>query len=298
MKITYKNLGKLGVLPINLPVIELGSGSPKGLILALQHGAEVAPLWVIKKIIEQKESLKGSISIIPVANPMGFVYGTRNESVENKNLNRSFPGSQQGDFTSKLANNIFEICQKQDFVIDLHTFSNRQSPFIAGYSASQDPVQKKTNKLLNGLNPEIVWKTDEGSKNDSKFKGSLNGQLNKINIPSVFIEMPNYQLIKNKAVDDVTNGIINIFKSYPDLVSDKIICQQYSAKFIYSNFAGLFEAKVKVMDQIKTGQPIGIIYQLPDFKPIEITAPANGIIMTILEKGVVRTGSKIASLGV
>jgi predicted deacylase len=296
MKISNLKIGDLGILPVSLPVIKFGNGRPKGLILALQHGGEYSPLWIIKELIKNREKIKGTLTIVPVANPLGFVFGERNEKVENKNLNRSFPGKALGDFTARLAKNLMQLSQSQDFVIDLHTFSDRQSPFIVGYDANNESLNPEIKKIVNLLKPDLIWKVNQRQAEDKRFAGALDAELSKQNIPSVFIEMPNYQLIDEGLIEKISRGIINVFNQNEDRTKAEI--PELAAKYVYSDLAGIFEAKVKLLQPIKQNEVIGLTYELPGFGPKEVKSPYAGTVMTVKAKGVVRTGSKIASIGV
>jgi len=301
MKTLKEKIDQLGSLALELPLLKFGQGQPKGLIVAGQHGGEHSPLKIIQKLLEQKEKIKGTISIIPAANPLGLIFETRNEPLTNKNLNRSFPGKPDGDLADRLAQAIFQLSLNQDFVIDLHAFTKRQAPFLAGYECRTNKVKKKIKKIICLLNPEVVWQVNPNKAEDQQFLGSLDGQLALVGVPAIFIEMPNLALISEKLTKKISQGIINVFNCF--LTKEKKYQQtqkikQFNGKQIYAKQAGLFQAKVKILNRVKAGETIGEITAWPDFNQVKILAEAEGTILTILEKGLVNNGSKIASLGV
>jgi len=295
MKIKTINLGKIGILSVNLPLIKIGSDKPKGLILSLQHGGESSSLFVIEELIKRQEMIKGTILILPIANPFGQIFEQRNEIIENKDLNRNFPGNPKGNFTSKLAAKIFSLAKNCDFVIDLHNFS-RLSPVLAGYCQSQKKTDLKVKKMLNLFQPEIVWKTEPSNGEDKRFKGALDQVLTEQKIPSIFIEIPQPGLVEDSQIEKVKQGIINIFNGfYHNLKINQV--KEYKASYIYSNYSGIFESLKKPLDVIRAGQLIGQITLIPEFEKIDIKSEKSGVIISIKPKEVVKLGSKLCSVG-
>jgi len=290
-------IGKIGLFKVALPYLVIGSGKPAGLIVALQHGGESASLLVIKQLIKEQKKLKGTAIIIPVANPFGQIFGQRNEIIESKDLNRSFPGNKNGDFTSRLACAIFALGKKSDFILDLHNFS-RFSPVIAGFSSSQGKNQKAVIKLLKIFNPEIVWETKPNQGEDKRFKGTLDEAFTNINKPSIFVEMPNIFLVTAGQIARVKKGILNVFKEFNrQTIKTKRKIPVFRQKYIYSDQAGIFAPKVKPLEKIKKEGILGGLTLIPEFKEILIKSPYDGVVLTIKPQEVVRTGSKIGSLG-
>lgn len=292
-------MGRACAWSIELPVLKFGQGKPKGLLVAGQHGGEHSPLKIIKRLLEQQKKIKGTVTIIPAANPLGLIFETRNEPLTNKNLNRLFPGKANGDFGDRLAEKIFKLCLDQDFVIDLHAFTQRQAPFLAGYECEAGKIKEKIKKIIHLLKPELVWQVNLKRTEDKQFFGSLDGQLCLAGVPAVFLEMPNLALLNEKLLEEISQAIINVFNGF--LLKEKNHKQkikQFHAKQIYANQAGLFEARAGILDQVKAGEIIGEINALPGFNKIEVLAESPGTILTILEKGLVKNGSKIASLGI
>jgi len=94
------------------------------LITAGIHGDE-GPwgAWAIRKLLERitASELRGSIRIIPVTNPLAMQADKRNAPVDQLDLNRSYPGSDTGSYTERVAHTIVEHALPDvDYVIDLH----------------------------------------------------------------------------------------------------------------------------------------------------------------------------------
>lgn len=109
---------------LTLAIGSVGQGEPIAVITAGVHGDE-GPwgAWAIHQMLDSIpiENLKGTIRVIPVANPLAMQADLRNAPVDQLDLNRAFPGDSQGSYTERVAACIVEhALQDADYVIDLH----------------------------------------------------------------------------------------------------------------------------------------------------------------------------------
>ncbi|MFC1663367.1 succinylglutamate desuccinylase/aspartoacylase family protein [Patescibacteria group bacterium] len=298
MKTTNYKIGTVGTLEISLPIIELGSGQPRGTIISLQHGGELSSILINKLLVEREKSIIGTIRLLPVANPFGLIQDSRVDPIDNKNINRQFPGRADGDFTARLSAALFELCQASDFVLDLHNFSQRQSPLLAGYAQiSKEKKDAEINKLISLLKPDAVWQVDTKRQQDQRYNGALDEVLATNNIPSIFIEMPNINLINQSMIDRVADGIQNIFNNFQNPFIGKGNIPEFNANYLYADQAGLFESTIKPLTNIVIGETLGTVHNLKNFKKTEIKSHLSGTVLSVLGRGVIRTGSKLASIG-
>ncbi|MHB8624813.1 MAG: succinylglutamate desuccinylase/aspartoacylase family protein [Aggregatilineales bacterium] len=112
------------VSQVNLAVGRVGSGSPTALIAAGVHGDE-GPwgAWAIHKLLStvSTDELRGSLRVVPVANPLAMESDTRNAPLDTLDLNRVFPGSAEGSHTERLAAALVTHgVEGADIVIDVH----------------------------------------------------------------------------------------------------------------------------------------------------------------------------------
>jgi predicted deacylase len=91
---------------ISVKIGRVGTGSPVGLLTASVHGDEgpwgARAIW---RLLEQTplSDLKGSLRVVPVANPMAMEADSRYSSLDALDLNSSFPGNPGGSHTQRLA---------------------------------------------------------------------------------------------------------------------------------------------------------------------------------------------------
>jgi predicted deacylase len=110
---------------VNMPVhvVHGRRSGPVLLVSAAVHGDEINGVEIIRRLLTHKslDRIKGTLIAIPVVNVYGFVSKSR-YLPDRRDLNRSFPGSENGSMASRLANVLMtEILPHTSHIIDLHT---------------------------------------------------------------------------------------------------------------------------------------------------------------------------------
>lgn len=300
-------IGSLGVVDLDLPLTEFRSKEkgPKILLIANQHGRELSGILVLEKLFSQlnnRNDFKGSILAIPTANPLGLLLGTRNEPVESKDLNRQFPGKMGKDLVQKIAREIYEQAKQVDLVIDLHTFTSRNSPIIGISIKSSNEVMKDAKEALLALSPDVVWQIDVENAEDQRFLGALDIALCQKGIPAIAIEMPPLFNFSEKQLQKVVDGLINILSLKGMLQNKEFEAEKkeipiFSINYFYSDMAGMFIPKKSIMDKVKGGEVIGEIVDINNLSRKKVISDQEGVILTISFRDFVRYGSKLASIG-
>ncbi len=112
-------------IPVSLPVqvVHGKKDGPVMFVSAAIHGDEVLGVEVIRRVLKHPalRNLAGTLLAVPIVNAYGFINHSR-YLPDRRDLNRSFPGSDQGSLASLLAD-IFmrEVVQRCTVGIDLHT---------------------------------------------------------------------------------------------------------------------------------------------------------------------------------
>ena len=110
---------------INMPihVRRARKDGPTVFVSAAIHGDEINGIEIIRRLLKSK-TLKLSTGTLVLA-PMVNVYGVLNKSrymPDRRDLNRSFPGSEQGSLAGVVAHRFLtEVVEHCDYGIDLHT---------------------------------------------------------------------------------------------------------------------------------------------------------------------------------
>ena len=109
---------------VELAIGEVGEGHPRALVTAGIHGDEGPwSAWAIHKMLGSVdlEELRGSLRVVPVANPLAMEADARCSPMDGLDLNRAFPGKPNGSHSERLATALTrQAIEDVDVVIDLH----------------------------------------------------------------------------------------------------------------------------------------------------------------------------------
>jgi len=110
---------------VNMPVhvVHGRQSGPVMLVSAAVHGDEINGVEIIRRLLSHKfiDRIKGTLIAIPVVNVYGFVSKSR-YLPDRRDLNRSFPGSENGSMAARLAHVLMtQIIPHCSHIIDLHT---------------------------------------------------------------------------------------------------------------------------------------------------------------------------------
>jgi predicted deacylase len=114
---------------------------PTLFVSAAVHGDEINGVEIIRRLLQHKalKSIRGTLLAIPIVNVYGFVNHSRYPP-DGRDLNRSFPGSDRGSLTGRVAETfVREIVAKSTHDIDLHTGARHRSNFPQIRADLDDP---------------------------------------------------------------------------------------------------------------------------------------------------------------
>lgn len=117
------------------------------LITAGVHGGEYVGIETAMRLINELETNKmfGNVVICPVINTDGFYSGVKQIStIDGKNLNREFPGNENGTISQKIAFDIEKYLYPiADFIVDLHggDINEKLTPIIFFPYASGEDIK-------------------------------------------------------------------------------------------------------------------------------------------------------------
>ncbi len=110
---------------LSLTTLLLRGASPGPVvgISATIHGDELEGVLILRELWRtiNRQDLKGTLWLLPVANPQALGTLSRNTPVDMLDLNRNFPGNPDGWLSEQLAWTItHEFLERLDYYVDLH----------------------------------------------------------------------------------------------------------------------------------------------------------------------------------
>ena len=284
-----------------IPAAGLGGGEKRISIVTGTHGDELEGQYVCyelqRRIRENNSCLTGIVDIYPALNPLGIDSITRGIPAFDLDMNRIFPGSEDGSMPEYIASKIIDDLSGSAMVIDIHA-SNiflREIPQIRINTLSRDTLVPYA-KLLN---VDYVWIHAAATVLESTLAHSLNS----IGTPTLVVEMGVGMRITKAYGDQLVDGIFALMKELGiwngDVITPKepIISEDGEVFFINAGKAGVFVPDVEHWKNVKKGDHIGdILNPLTGEIAETIFAQTDGIVFTLREYPIVSEGSLIARI--
>lgn len=276
------------------------SGDEKRLsIVTGVHGDELEGQFVcyeLNRLLgEKKEHLKGIVDIYPALNPLGVDSVTRGVPGFDIDMNRIFPGDEEGAVTEHIASRIMADIEGSDFCVDLHA-SNiflREIPQIRMSGSRAEALLSYAKKM----NVDLVWIHESAPVLES----TLSHGLNSIGVPTFVVEMGVGMRITRSYGHQITEGIFCLMKELGMWTGDTIIPREPMISLnrklglVHAEKAGIFMPFVEHLGVVKEGQPMGqILNPLDGTIMEEVVSPISGLVFTLREYPVVSTGSLLA----
>ena len=278
------------------------SGNEKRIsIVTGTHGDELEGQYVCyelqRRIRENIGCLTGIVDVYPAINPLGIDSITRGIPGFDLDMNRIFPGSEDGSMPEYIASKIIEDLSGSAAVIDIHA-SNiflEEIPQVRINELSRDTLVP----LAKLLNTDYIWVHSSATVLESTLAYSLNS----IGTPTLVVEMGVGMRITKKFGDQLTNGIFALMKELgiwsAEVITPKepIISEDGEVSFINAGKSCVFVPCVEHWKNVKKGAHIGdILNPLTGEINERIVSPAEGIVFTLREYPIVNEGSLIARI--
>lgn len=289
-------INKNRLTPINL------TGNEKRIcIITGIHGDELEGQYVcyelIRQIKENMQFLNGIVDIYPALNPLGIDSVHRGMPTFDLDMNRIFPGSENGAMAEHIAAKIVEDIDGADICVDVHS-SNIFLREIPQVRISEN-VAESLLPYAKLLNTDFIWVQPI----TTVLKSTLAHNLNKMNIPTLVVEMGVGMRITKEYCKQIVMGIFNLMKELNiwtgkvEDMSNPIVSTDREVTFIHADSSGIFIPSVEHWKGIKAGEHMGdILNPLTGEIEEKIFAPCDGMIFTLREYPVVYSGSLIARI--
>jgi len=225
------------------------------------------------------EKLTGTVKIVTISNIKAFEKRSMEDDI---NINRMFPGDKMKGYTDALAYYLFnEVILKGDYYIDLHGGDMVESliPYSMYHKSGKKEIDKKSLTLAQyyGL-PNIMSTTPN--------KGMPYVNASEKNIPSIIVDAGEIGQLDEVFVSMHLNGLYNVCKYLGCIDGEPKKPENIN---YYKNFVrvqtsqkGIFYTKVKIGEQVKKDQIIGIIEDYFGNEVEKIVSPITGRVMFLI----------------
>ncbi len=277
------------------------------LITAGIHGAEHSPILALQRLAKtlDPKKLSGTVILVHIANPPSFFGRTIYYGPDGKNLNRSFPGKENGTITERIAFVITEkLIRRADLYIDSHSGDGNESlnSYVAFYENDTVPQElvETGRRMAHASGFDYIKPIRGRSLNFPEAKYTINTGFI-LGKPSINLESG--ELGKPQEIDILRNyeGILNIMRELKMLTDKKpkkfknlIFITQ--AKTITSEHKGLFYALVERKQKVKKDQLLGYVTDLFGNRLQEVRAPFSGVVVYFTATPPISKGEALVNL--
>ena len=282
-------------LPVN--VINGSESGAKLWISAAIHGDEINGVEIIRQVVSQVDAskLNGTLVAVPIVNVFGFIDQSR-YLPDRRDLNRCFPGSENGSLASRLANLFMrEIVNRCTHGIDLHTAAIHRTNLPQIRANLENPETYRCAKAF-------------GSKvmiHSNTRDGSLRQAVSNKGLPILLYEAGEALRFDEDAIDMGVKGIFRVMKQLGmyELSTDNQLpreeesLQVEQSKWVRANRSGIFIIQTKLGEMVTKKQVIGIITDALGNKTIEVKSPLTGIVIGHVQNPLVNQGDALIHVG-
>lgn len=264
-------------LSISAQVLRGKLSGPILFISAAIHGDEINGVEIIRRLLQHGalRSLHGTLIAIPIVNVHGFLNHTR-YLPDGRDLNRSFPGSDKGSLTGRVAHTfVNEIVNKCTHGIDLHTGSRHRSNFP---QIRADLGDSETLKMTEAFGVPVAI--------DARIRdGSLRECAADSGVPVILYEAGEALRFEEMYIRAGVKGIINVMRSIGMLRASRskkpvtlpIISNKTS--WVRSPESGILRTLTPLGGKVTKGQTLALVANPLGTTETAINAPTDGMVI-------------------
>ncbi|MAG28975.1 hypothetical protein CL632_02420 [bacterium] len=294
-------IAPLGVFDLSLPVIRFGTGSPRVLIINNLHGNELTGFYVLEKLVSNlPKDVKGSLTILLSANPLGLIHKQRFLPLDNIDLNRGYPNPPQArGINSKLKEELVKLGLEHDIILDLHTFM-RPCLSAALLLPHRKTDQQKVKKYLSTLNTEIIIPMNI-KQQEKRVESSLGIHLIKQGKIFLAAEYPPVRCITEKQITHYQQGLKNLLQTIGVFADKKTSTTQcppmLERQQVIGSCTGLFTPKQDIGAKVNMNDLLGDFIDIKTLSKTPLISPFSGILTELADREFYIYGEKMATIG-
>jgi predicted deacylase len=292
VNITISRLPSDTLIDLNIFAFRGKKDGPVLLLTGGIHGDEINGIEIIRRLIKENQLMpdKGTVIAIPLVNVYGFIYNSR-ELPNGRDLNRCFPGSENGSLANRLAYILMKkIIPLIDLGLDFHTGGNR----ISNYPQIRCVIDNEANQELAmsfgapfTLNSELIDK-------------SFRKEAARFGKPILVFEGGEALRLDELSIQEGKNGVYRLMqhlgmKDYNMLPQHTRIMTANS--WLRAKTSGIFNAYIEYGAHVYKNQALAAITDPYGKSNQLIKAPHDGHVVGLNNMPVINAGDALIHLG-
>lgn len=299
-----------GVDPaLQIPVVVVNGAKPGPVlsIVAGTHGTEYATIIAVERLIDELDpkEISGTVILVPLVNVNSFLQKVPHVNpVDGKNMNRMFPGKQDGTQTDRASWLLTkDVVEQSDYLIDLHGGDLDENLRPYSYwprtgNAKFDSVTREM-VLAFGLDNIIIFEDRPTDPNNSRYLDNTAVTRGK---PAIIVEAGYAGNVETDDVSRIVRGCLNVLrdrKMLPGEVTPVENAVWYSSVVtLTSEQNGIFYPVVKRGTYVQKGMRIGYVTDFFGNRIEDVSATVSGVVLFICAVPSMKKGDNLIDIGV
>jgi predicted deacylase len=302
-----RNTSGWGVVEIPIYLLANGTG-PTLLLTGGVHGDEYEGQIAISRLAQTLDpgTLQGRLILIPALNMPAAANGTRLSPVDQRDINRCFPGNPRGTFSEMLAHFVDSMLLPMvDVSVDLHTAGHSADAALSTnmHYVADPAMRERTLAAAAAFGAPynvVFWGVDEGA--------TLTSSVERRGILSIGTELGGWGRVNVEGVRIAERGVRNMLKHLgmvdgrPETAQadgtagTRHMMVRDPACYSFAPRGGLFEPRHRAGDTIRAGDTAGFVHFIEDVDnpPLEVRYGASGVLWMSAGPGRVQRGDCVA----
>lgn len=293
-----------------IPVTIINGQNP-GPVLSLTagiHGTEYVPVIALQEIISEidPKNLSGTVIIVHVANIPAFLgRSVYNGPIDHKNLNRVFPGKEDGTISERIAFTLTnEILSKSDYYIDIHggEFNEKLLNYLYFlYGCPDNDLCEKSRMMAHAMGNNYLIPFKYNTIHDSLPSGYAFCEAFRKGAAVIGVEFGDQGKVDSEDLQSAKKGVINVMRTIGMLEGETFANEHpvylIDRKSIPSKYDGILYTLVDIGQSISKGTLLGYMSDYWGNIIEEYKAPYSGIVVSTRPSPAIKKGDTVIHIG-
>ena len=240
-------------------------------------------------------ALRGTVVVVPTANPLACAAGSRATPVDDCNLARTFPGRRAGTVTERIAHALDqEVIAGADVLIDLHSAGQHYAmPLLVGSYAGPDALGRRCEAAALAFGAPIYWAHPTVAPGRT-----LSAALDR-GVPCIYAECGGGGRVRSRDLAAYRTGVRRVLAHLGALPVDptddpspplRLRGSGDTDTALAASQDGLLVERAHVLDRVHAGAPLADLIDERGTLLETIRAPQLGIVIMARRTARVRAG--------
>jgi len=285
--------------PIRIPVTIINGEEPGPTVFlsAAVHGDELNGVEVVREVAQEwtHDGLAGTLVCLPVLNVPAFMAQERYLPIYDRDLNRSFPGSEGSTNAKRIAARIFEnFVEPCDLGIDFHTSTRGRTNMLHVRADTENP---EVDRLAKSFASNVIISSAGPS-------GSLRREATDAGVPTITVEMGEAHRFQRALIDRALEGVVSVLAEFGLRPADTVhwpgwrtvIDGNNEKTWLRADAGGLVEMHYDQGSLVYEDEVICTITNPFKSESDTVRAPFSGVLVGVLENPLVYPGNPLCHL--